>query len=140
MGMTSYGCSLASSTTIGGTYTKIAELVDIKGPKPKVPMADVSHLESTDAVKEKKPKMIEPGECMFTINYTKAQYDILIDLLYARTLMYWKVLIPDATTPSQSIFAAYVGEMPITIPADDKIACDDVMLEVTGKVAYTAGS
>lgn len=128
------GTTLTVADTSGGTYTAIAEVIDIKKGLM-VDKTKVSHLTSPSYRHEYIPAgLTDPGEVSFTANFTKAQYATIYG--YFRTTKYWKI-----TTPDNSVwaFAGFWSKLDVTVPDNDRVTVD-VTIACTGVETFTAGA
>lgn len=129
----SYGATLYYATSSGGSYTAVAEVVDIKDDLS-VGSTKVTNLTSPNAFHEYIPALGEGGETTFTLNYTRAQATTLFG--YLRTVLYWKVILPNTDVYA---FVGHISKFGLMIPDDDRIT-QDASIKVTGKPTLTAGS
>ncbi len=126
------------STTLGysadgNAYTTLAEVEDISGPAVSVTVIDVSHLTSPLEWKEKLDGFADAGEVTFKLNFLKAEYAALFNLVDNGGLYYWKVSSPQQSTWVMRGFISKLGSM---IPTDGKISTD-VTLSISGKPTFT---
>jgi len=137
----SCGTRLSWDTAGGTTYADIAEVIDLDGPSPKIPAADVSNLQSPNCYREKRPKMVDPGAFKAKMNFTKAQYGQLLGQVrkYPISFKISFPLIGTETTASSATWSGFIGGIGMAIPDDDRIT-NDVDVEVSGPITFTAGS
>jgi hypothetical protein len=126
----SYGSTLSQSLTQGGSYTAVAEVIDIDGPGISVPSSQVTNLGSPLAHHEKRPKLVDPGKVTFTINYTYAQWLTLMGYATGRQQVWWKITYPDLHGQN---FNAHISSFKGKVPLDDPIT-DDIELDVNGPI------
>jgi heme/copper-type cytochrome/quinol oxidase subunit 2 len=133
----SYNATLSYSTTSGGSYTAVGEVIDYTH-NAKAGSSNVTHLTSQNAHMEKKPKMVDPGSITFTCNFVKTVYEVLYDTIFkTRTQYYWKITLPDNSTLTP--FHGHISDISLVVPDDDRITCD-VTIDITSSGdAFTAG-
>lgn len=127
-----YLTTLGHSTTLGGTYTLVAEVVNVDPPELETTVSDSWHLTSTAAMKTFIPGMVDPGEMAFMLRWTKAQYNTLHGLI--RTALFWKVTFPDGTTFAVGGFLKTLGAPKV---AEDDTINQDCSIKASGAVTYT---
>lgn len=120
-------------------FTTVAEVRSINGPTMSVEVVDVTNHDSTGAVREKKPSLIDPGQISFDLNFqpnegTHDETTGLIDRFENRSIDNYQLVFPSTIATYQ--MAAFVVGMPITFPTDDVIT-SNVTLEVTGAIDFT---
>jgi predicted secreted protein len=131
-----YGCLLKIGD--GGTsetFTTIAEVTDISGPKFSADTTEVTSYSSTAAWKERIPTLIDAGEVSFKINFiptnaTHSQTAGLLKDFKGRLKRNFQLLFSD-TSPTTWSFAAYVTGFEVSEPLDGQLAAD-VTLSITG--------
>jgi hypothetical protein len=87
----SYGSILSYSTTSGGTYTKVAQTVDLGGPEPTVGKISILNNDSPSNTKEYLAGLIEPGAYSFSLIHRPADTATIYALMDAQTTYFWKV-------------------------------------------------
>lgn len=122
----------------GGTptevFTKIAEVVSMKGPGGNAKVIDVTSLDS--AAVEKLMGLPDEGQITFGCNLIPAdamQVGLRADRA-ARTKRNFKITLTDAL-PTHLTFAAYVSGFSINAQSNDHVTAD-VTLEITGPVTW----
>jgi hypothetical protein len=129
------GFSLSSSTTSGGTYTPIAEIVDLKPGKTTVGKSEIARSDNTQIAVEKIPGWKDvsdwEGKCVYAKTY-RAALEALVGVP-----MYWKFIRPDGT--SSQAFQAFMSELGDEVPIKEFMSCD-FKLTVSGLAPFTAGS
>lgn len=134
----SYNATLTRSTTETGTYTALGEVVDIEWDSGDVPVSDVTHLQSPNAMREKQPKLIDVGEITFMINFVKGQYNTLFTDWKARTRNWFKLNTPDGSVLGP--FRAWIKKLPIKVPDDDRVTSSITLtINYAGTATFTPG-
>lgn len=128
----SYGTVLSYCATSGGSYTAVAEVIDLD-ENFDVPEFKTTNLTSPSGTNEYKPKLAEPGECTFKANYISSVYNTLFGIMAARTQYFWKV-----TTPENSVafFFGHISKCKRTEPDDDGIKID-ITIKRSGVITFT---
>lgn len=121
----------------GGTesFTTIAEVTKIGGPKLGAEVLDVTSHSSTSGWREFIAGLLDGGEVTFTINYvpTNATHNYAAGLLKDftnRTLRNFKVVWPDSGSTTWA-FAAIVKSFEPDAPVDGKLE-SQVTLKISG--------
>lgn len=133
-GIIGAGVTLGYSATSGGSYTSVAEILEITPPNPTAEKIDFSHAESPGLVKEYKAGFIEAGECALTINFNKTQYNTLDGL--RGTAKYWKITLSDLST---IIFPGFIMSLTPPIDVKGKVTAK-VSICATGSNTFAAGA
>lgn len=123
----------------GGTsesFTTIAEVSDIKGPKLSLDAIDVTNHSSTEAWREFVGGLLDAGEVSLSINFmpTETTHDPstgIISKLTDRGKHNFQMVFPDDDATTWS-FTALVTAFESSEPIDDKLAAD-ITLKITGK-------
>ena len=132
-----YGSVIAYSTTENGTYTDIAQSVDLGGPSPEVGDVGITNNDSPDNTKEYMPGMIEPGELEFQLVYKKDQCATLYGMFGDDVVYWWKETYPDGSSWK---FAGYIKGFGTEGETEDGALMNNVTIKLTSKPAFTAGS
>jgi hypothetical protein len=122
-------------------YTELADVKSISGPEITVEIKERPKLALTDGYKEYCAGFKDGGEISLTLYFTKAQYALVKDTLFAE-LYYYKVefpLVDSETTNSILVARGILRKVGLEIPEDDFITVP-VAIKVTGKPTFTAGS
>lgn len=117
------------------TFTTIAEVTNIQGPKLKTDVKDVTSHSSPNATHEKLPTLKDGGQVQFDLNFiiqnSTQSYTsgILLDW-YNRTKRNFQLVFPDAGVTTWA-FSAFVIAFESKAPVDDKLSAT-CTLELTG--------
>lgn len=116
-------------------FTTIAEIKTISGPNFEVAFAEITHMESPDAVREFIPTLIDAGEVNYTSNFlpdNTVQQGVRTDLL-AKTKRNFKMIMSNAagTILATWDFAGYHSRFNLQTPLDGAA-------EITGGVKLTS--
>lgn len=110
----------ASGTDGTEVFTTIAEIKSLSGPNFQTAFAEVTHMESPDAVREFIPTLTDPGEISFTANFLpdNATHDaIRVDML-ARTKRNFKMVMTDPATATTWSFSGYYSQLQLSTQID----------------------
>lgn len=113
-------------------FTAIAEVINITGPGLTRAFIDVTHLGSSGGFREFISSFRDGGEYTFTVNFTRAEYDLLMADYNSDDSVNYQVVLPDTDSTTLQ-FAGFVTALPMTVPFDDKITVD-VTIKITGVV------
>lgn len=113
-------------------FTAIAEVIDIVGPGLTRSFYDVTHLGSSGGYREFISGFRDGGEYTFTLNFTRAEYELIKADYDSDDSVNYKVVLPD-TDATTLEFAGFVTALPMTIPFDDKVTVN-VTIKITGGV------
>ena len=118
------------------TFTTIAEVTDIGGPKLELATIEATSHSSTDGWIEKIGGLLDGGEVSFDINFvptgaTHSYSTGLIHDLVNRTVRNFKLVFPNISATTWA-FAALVTGFEPKEPIDDKLSAS-VTLTLTGK-------
>jgi hypothetical protein len=115
---------------VGGSFTLIAEVLDISGPDVKVNAVKVTHLTSDAAFHEKLAGLADGGEVTLKLNFIKAQFLTLYG--YLRLLKGWKITFADS---SNFIMAGFITNIKVEAQEDQQIIAN-VTVTVTGAPVF----
>lgn len=133
-----FGSTLSHSTTSGGTYTPIAQTVDLNGPEPEIGDVKITNNSSPNRTHEYNPGgLIEPGTLEFQVVYAKAACATLYAMFGDQTVYFWKETYPDGSYWS---FQAYVNKFGTEAPTEDSAIMNTIGLKLTGKPTFTAAA
>ena len=117
-------------------FVALAEVNTITGPGMSRETIDVTSLDSTGGYREYIGGFRDGGDVSLNMNYTVAGYSTMLADFQAAGTTNYQIVFVDGTTIE---FAAFVSDLPLGIPPDDKVTMD-VTLKVTGQVTLTTGS
>ena len=122
----------------GAAYADIAEINSITGPGMTRDTIDVTSLDSTGGYREFIAGFRNAGTISLAMNFTRASYTLMLaDFDSDTAANYEIVLLDDDNTTLE--FEGLVTELPLSIPADDKITAD-VVIQITGQVVMNSGA
>ena len=121
-----------------GVWSDIAEINSITGPGMSRDTIDVTSLDSTGGYREFIAGFRNAGTITLAMNFTRSTYDTMKADFESDSLQNYEIILPDAENTSFE-FEGLVTELPLTIPADDKITAD-VTIQVSGQVTVNSGS
>jgi hypothetical protein len=115
-------------------FTTIAEVRTVDGPKSKVDVVDVTHMESTE--REFIATLLDAGEITINGNYTSVTaQDSLRTTHTAKTKRNFQLVVPIAS-PETWAFAGFVTSFGPTLPHDGPMAFS-ATIKLTGAVTIT---
>ena len=125
-----------NSTT--SKWQSVSEINSITGPGMSRDTIDVTSLDSTGGYREFIAGFRDPGTIALSMNFTRFTYDLMKDDFDSDALRNYEIVLPDIDNTTLE-FEGFVTELPITIPADDKITVD-VTIQISGEVVMNSGA
>jgi predicted secreted protein len=122
----------------GSDWVDIAEINSITGPGMSRDTIDVTSLDSTGGYREFITGFRNAGTITLAMNFTRDTYDDMKADFESDNLQNYEIYLPDDENTSLE-FEGLVTELPLTIPADDKITAD-VTIQISGQVVVNSGS
>lgn len=118
------------------SFTTVAEVTDIKGPKLALNTYESTSHDSTDGWREYVPGLLEAGEVGIDLSFiptnaTQGYSTGLIKDQVNRTKRNFKVVFPDVGGTTWS-FSGYVTGFEVNAPVDDLLTAS-VTIQITGK-------
>lgn len=121
----------------GSAWVAIAEINSITGPSMSRDTIDVTSLDSTGGYREFITGFRNAGTVVLAMNFTRDTYEQMLNDFESNTIQNYQIVLPDVENTGLD-FEGLVSELPLTIPADDKVTAD-VTIQVTGKVYISSG-
>jgi len=125
-------------STASSKFVNLTEITSISGPSKSRDTIDVTSLDSTDGYREFITGFRDAGTVQLNMNFTRASFDLMNDDFEDDDAKNYEIVLPDAENTSFE-FEAFVTEVPLEIPTDDKITLS-VTLKITGAVDTNSGS
>lgn len=123
----------------GGTaWASVAEINSITGPGMSRDTIDVTSLDSVGGYREFITGFRNAGTITLAMNFTRTTYELMKGDFESDVLGNYEIVLPDAENTSLE-FEGLVTELPLTIPADDKVTAD-VTIQISGQVTLNSGS
>jgi predicted secreted protein len=119
-------------------WVNIAEINSITGPGMSRDTIDVTSLDSTGGYREFIGGFRKAGTVQLKMNFTRATYEMMKDDFESDTLQNYEIVLPDLEN-STIEFEGLVTELPLNIPADDKITAD-VTIQISGAAVLNSGT
>jgi hypothetical protein len=136
-----FGIALSHSSTIGGSYTAVAEVLEITPPMEQVDEVKVYRSDNTAAVVERIPGWQEVGDLDLTITYISGTRATLEGFLGVPG--YWKVTYPltgtQASAGDVDLFYGFLKELSKDTPIKDAMKVK-AKICVSGALSFIAGS
>jgi predicted secreted protein len=121
----------------GSAWVAVAEINSITGPSMSRDTIDFTSLDSTGGYREFITGFRNAGTVVLAVNFTRDTYDLMKTDFESNTAQNYQIVLPDVENTGLD-FEGLVTELPLTIPADDKVTAD-VTIQVTGKVEISSG-
>lgn len=125
-------------STTGSGWVPLAEISSISGPSMTRDFIDVTSLDSTGGYREFIAGFRDGGTVNLTMNFTRDTYQVMKDDFEDDTAQTYEIVLPDDDNSSFE-FNGLVTELPLEIPADDKVSAN-VTIKVVGQVTLNSGS
>lgn len=122
----------------GAAFAKLAEVFTVTGPNMTRETIDVTSFDSTGGYREFIGALRDGGTFTFSMNFTRAAYELLKTDFESDTLQVYELVLPDAEVTSFE-FEGLVTELPLNVSIDDKITCD-VAIKISAEVTVNSGS
>ena len=122
----------------GSNWVNIAEINSITGPSMSRDTIDVTSLDSTGGYREFITGFRNAGTVALAMNFTRDTYDLMKLDFESNTLVNYEIILPDVEETTLE-FEGLVTELPLSIPADDKVTAD-VTIQISGQVTVNSGS
>ena len=125
----------------GSSFDEIAEINTITGPGRTRDVIDVTSLDSTGGYREFITGFRNSGTVTLAMNFTRVTYEQMLDDFESNDLVSYEIALPDGTggaLESTIEFDGLVTELPMTIPADDKVTAD-ITIQISGPIDLNSG-
>jgi predicted secreted protein len=119
-------------------WAAIAEINSITGPSMTRDTIDVTSLSSTGGYREFIAGFRNPGTVSLNMNFTRANYELFKTDFESNAVQNYRIVLPDVEATSIE-FMGLVTELPLTIPADDKVTVD-ITIQLSGPIDVDSGS
>jgi predicted secreted protein len=119
-----------------GSYSNIAEINNITGPKMKRNTIDVTSLDSTGGYEEFIPGFRDGGEVTLAMNFNVNGYIDMKTDFESDVLGLYRIIFPD-TNQTTFDFSGFVTDLGVGIPTKDKITAD-ITIKISGPVTVTS--
>jgi predicted secreted protein len=119
-------------------WAHISEINSITGPGMSRDTIDVTSLDSTGGYREFIGGFRDGGTVVLAMNFTRSTYETMLADFESNVVQNYEICLPDTEVTTVE-FAGLVTELPLTIPADDKITAD-VTIKISGSVVVNSGS
>ena len=136
-GVAGIGAEFRRWDSTSGTWDKIAEINSITGPSMSRDMIDTS-ADLEVGYRTFAAGLRNAGTVVVNANFTRDTYDTMKSDFENSTAQNYEIVLPDDDVTSFE-FEGFVTELPLTIPAGDKITLD-VTIQITGSPTIESGS
>lgn len=113
-------------------FVRIAEITAINGPGMTRDIIDVTSLSSVGGYREFIASFRNGGTVGLSMNFTRATYERMKADFESDLQQFYRFLLPDTASTACSFYGC-VTELPLSIPADDKIT-SDITIQISGEV------
>jgi predicted secreted protein len=124
--------------TTTSKWVNISEINSITGPGMSRDTIDVTSLDSTGGYREFITGFRNAGTVALAMNFTRFTYALMKEDFESDTLQNYEIVLPDTDNTTLE-FQGLVTELPLTIPADDKMTAD-VTIQISGEVTMNSGA
>jgi predicted secreted protein len=122
----------------GSAWANIAEVNSITGPGMTRDTIDVTSLDSTGGYREFITGFRDGGTVSLSMNMTRDTWDLMMTDFESDVLQNYEIVLSDTENTSIE-FEGLVTEMPLSIPADDKVTMD-VTIKISGAITVNSGA
>lgn len=122
----------------GSAWADIANINSIDGPGMTRDTIDVTSLSSTGGYREFIAGFRDAGTIQLGMNFTRSTYELLKGDFESDVVKNYRIVLPDVENTSIQ-FEGLVTELPLSIPADDKITAD-VTIKISGAIDLDSGA
>jgi predicted secreted protein len=119
-------------------WADIAAINSISGPGMSRDTIDVTSLDSTGGYREFIAGFRNAGTITLAMNFTRATYELMKTDFDVDTIQNYEIVLPDLEETTLE-FEGLITELPLNIPADDKISAD-VTIQISGQVTLNSGA
>ena len=119
-------------------WENIAEINSITGPGMTRDTIDVTSLDSTGGYREFIAGFRDGGTVGLSMNMTRTTWDLMQTDFESDVLQNYEIVLSDVENTSIE-FQGLVTEMPLSIPADDKVTMD-VTIKISGQPLTNSGT
>jgi len=116
----------------GSAWATIAGVKDFTGPSATRETYDTTDFDSIGGYRTFIGGLRDGGEVTFTFNFDATGYSALKADYESDDLVYYQVILPDATTTTLR-FQGLITGIPLNIPLDDIVTCD-ITIKISGAV------
>lgn len=134
VGISGQGTSFERSTDGGTTYVPLANVYNISGPGMSRDIIEITTYDS-NGYRDKIGGLRDGGQVTFTMNFTRAAYQLMKDDYDTDLPVNYQIVLPD-TDGTTLPFLGLVTELPMTIPEGDRITAD-ITIEISGTVTIS---
>lgn len=120
-------------------WENITDIYSISGPRLSKDVIDVTSFNSVNGYREFIAGFKNSGSVNLKLNFTRRTYALLLADFESNNLRSYCIDLPDLSDTSIQ-FNGIVIELPMTIPADDKISFDTTIKVTGGILIYTRSS
>lgn len=117
-------------------FNAVGEINSITGPDKKRSTIDVTSLSSTGGYREFIASFRDSGVVTLEMNWTRDGWEAMNDDFESDSSVNYQIVLPD-TGETTLDFAAFVTDIGLAIPLDDKIT-SGVTIKITGQVSLTS--
>ncbi len=122
----------------GSSFDDVAEINSITGPGMSRDVIDVTSLDSIGGYREFITGFRNSGTVALAMNFTRVTYEMMLTDFESDTVVSYEIVFPDADNTTIE-FDGLVTELPLTIPADDKVTAD-VTIQISGPIDMNSGA
>jgi predicted secreted protein len=130
-----WDADLAESS--GGGWVKYAEVKNISGPNLDRELIDVTSLDSTAGYREFITGIRTAGELTFSMNFTRANLELLLTDFESDDVQDYRLLFPDTEITTWE-FQGFIKSFPPTFEVASAITLD-VTMAITGAPTLSSG-
>jgi predicted secreted protein len=122
----------------GAAWASLAEINSITGPGMSRDIIDVTSLSSVGGYREFITGFRNAGTVKLSMNFLRNTYELFKTDFESNVVKNYRMVLPDTETTIVE-FMGLVTELPLNIPAADKITCD-VTIQLSGPIDIDSGA
>lgn len=132
------GTTFSRSETEDGTYTPLAEVLNIDGPTMTRDTPEVTNLDSDGGYKEFVAGFRDAGTISLPMNFTHDTYEIMLDDFEDDTAKWYRIDLPNSNA-TRLQFSGLITSCPVSIQAQSQVT-SNVTIKISGQVVVSEES
>jgi hypothetical protein len=131
----------SSGTPVIGTYTAIAQSMDVNSPSEEGGTIKITNNQSPGpsgglARHEYAPGLVEPGDTEFDVIYYKSKHLVVVQMANNGVIYIWQITFSD-TPATLCTFTGFITGAPLSGKTEDDAMKGKIKIKVTGPVVWT---
>lgn len=118
---------------VAGTYTKVAQTVDLDSPTPEVGDIKITNNDSPNNSHEYAPGLIEPGDMDFEVVYVKTMHETVLNMVGDGNIYSFQETFADSSTCT---FTGYWKSAGVTGKTEDSALSGKLKIKLASKPVW----